>query len=71
MKQSVISHAAIMGTEQRISLAEERHRALDSRLKELGRRAYLTPAEQIEATELKKKKLLAKDEIASLRRRSP
>ncbi|MCC6554250.1 MAG: YdcH family protein [Polyangiaceae bacterium] len=70
MKQQVISPRVVdVGTEQRLSLVEARHRELDARLKELGRHAYLTPAEQIEAAELKKMKLLAKDEIADLRRR--
>ena len=47
---------------------EARHRELDARLSELGRHLYLTPNEQREAAELKKLKLRAKDEIASLRR---
>ncbi|MBK6518336.1 MAG: YdcH family protein [Polyangiaceae bacterium] len=47
--------------------AEHRHRSLDSRLIELGRRAYPTPSEQREMAELKKRKLQAKDEIARLR----
>jgi uncharacterized protein YdcH (DUF465 family) len=53
--------------EQRLSDAESMHRQLDVRLKELGRRAYLTPSEQIEASQLKKLKLRAKDELTSLR----
>lgn len=55
-------------SEDRLRLAEARHRELDARLRELGRRAYLTPSEQLEATDLKKHKLRAKDEIAILRR---
>jgi uncharacterized protein YdcH (DUF465 family) len=51
-----------------LAVAEERHRSLDSRLRELGRRAYLTPTEQREVAELKKRKLQAKDAIAELRR---
>lgn len=47
--------------------AERRHRSLDVRLVELGRRAYPTPSEQREMAELKKRKLQAKDEIAHLR----
>ena len=47
--------------------AETRHKTLDGRLKELGRRAYPTPTEQREMAELKKRKLLAKDEITRLR----
>jgi uncharacterized protein YdcH (DUF465 family) len=71
MKQLFISTRAVttVGPEQRLSLAEERHRELDSRIRELGRRAYLTPQEQREAAQLKKHKLLAKDEIEGLRRR--
>lgn len=69
MKQQVISPRVVaVVPQQQLSLVEERHRELDERLKKLGRRAYLTPAEQIEAAELKKLKLLAKDEIAVLRR---
>lgn len=52
---------------ERLARAEERHRELDSRVKELGRRAYLTPAEQLEVAELKKQKLKAKDEITQLK----
>lgn len=52
----------------RLNVAESRHRELDARLKELGRHAYLTPAEQREIAELKKQKLRAKDEMVALRR---
>jgi uncharacterized protein YdcH (DUF465 family) len=55
--------------EQRLRDAESRHRQLDVRLKELGRRAYLTPTEQREMSEIKKMKLHAKDEMTSLRTR--
>ena len=53
---------------ERLNMMEARHRELDARLSELGRHLYLTPNEQREAAELKKLKLRAKDEIASLRR---
>jgi hypothetical protein len=53
---------------ERLADAEARHRTLDVRLKELGRRAYLTPSEQREVAELKKRKLVAKDAIAELRK---
>jgi uncharacterized protein YdcH (DUF465 family) len=56
------------GSFDRLSVAEARHRELDARLKELGSHSYLTPKEQLEATEIKKQKLRAKDEIVSLRR---
>jgi uncharacterized protein YdcH (DUF465 family) len=52
----------------RLHEVEAHHRALDARLKELGRRTYLTPNEQLEAAEIKKRKLQAKDEMAELRR---
>jgi uncharacterized protein YdcH (DUF465 family) len=69
MKQQVISLRADINPEERLNFVEARHRELDARLKELGRHPYLTPAEQVEATELKKWKLLAKDEMVALRRR--
>ncbi len=53
---------------RQLTIAEARHRELDVRLKELGRQAYLTPAEKREITELKKRKLKAKDELDALRR---
>ncbi|WP_437486960.1 YdcH family protein [Sorangium sp. So ce1014] len=71
MKHQIISPRAVtsVGPEQRLSMAEARHRELDSRLRQLGRRAFLTPGESMEAAQLKKRKLAAKDEIESLRRR--
>lgn len=53
--------------EMRLREAEGRHQKLDARLRELGRRAYLTPAEQREVSEIKKLKLQAKDEMTTLR----
>lgn len=64
MKQTVFASAS---PAEQLAHAESRHRQLDVRLKELGRRAYLTPTEQIEASRLKKLKLRAKDEVATLR----
>ena len=52
----------------RIQLLAEEHRLLDQKLRTLTRRAYLTPDEQREASELKRKKLFAKDEMAVLAR---
>ena len=42
------------------------HRRLDELVRELERRVALTPAEQIEISRLKKKKLLTKDRLARL-----
>jgi uncharacterized protein YdcH (DUF465 family) len=64
MKQVVSAR----GLEDRLNRVEALHRQLDERLKELGRRAHLTPKEQLELAEIKKHKLKAKDEIAALRR---
>jgi uncharacterized protein YdcH (DUF465 family) len=54
--------------QHQLSSIEAQHRRLDERLQELGRRAYLTPKEQMEIAELKKHKLRAKDELTALRR---
>ena len=56
------------GIQQRLSVIEARHRELEERLAELGRRPYLTPREQVEIAEIKKHKLRAKDEMFNLRR---
>lgn len=48
---------------------EEQHRTLKRQVEYLDRRAYLTPAEQREASDLKKKKLATKDAILALRAR--
>lgn len=64
MKQVV----SVRGLEDRLNRVEARHRELDERLKELGRRPHLTPKEQVEIAEIKKHKLKVKDEIAALRR---
>jgi hypothetical protein len=56
------------GVQERLSVIEARHRELDERLAELGRRPFLTPREQVEIAEIKKHKLRAKDEMFDLRR---
>jgi uncharacterized protein YdcH (DUF465 family) len=66
MKQVQLSQGAEFGTD-RLSVVEALHRTLDIRIQELARRAYLTPAEQVEVAELKKQKLKLKDEIHALR----
>lgn len=52
----------------RMRALELEHRALDEKLRLLTRRAYLTPDEQREAAELKRKKLFAKDRLYALSR---
>jgi hypothetical protein len=58
--------------DSRMTLAhlEEQHRSLKQQVEYLGRKAFLTPAEQITAINLKKQKLATKDAISALRSRS-
>ncbi len=51
-----------------VSTLESEHRSLKQRVSELDRRAFLTPAEQIESAELKRRKLAVKDTLMELRR---
>ncbi len=61
--------AAVEGSAMdRMRELELEHRALDEKLRLLTRRAYLTPDEQREASELKRKKLFAKDRLYALSR---
>ncbi len=53
---------------ERIRELELKHRALDTAVARLGKRAHLTPLEQREFAELKKRKLITKDQLAALRR---
>ena len=45
------------------------HRGLDVRVNELEQRVHLTPEEELEIHELKKLKLMKKDQIQDLRSR--
>jgi hypothetical protein len=51
-----------------LNALQAEHRTLDERIRVLSRRAYLTPAEQREAQELKRKKLSTKDRLFALTR---
>ena len=53
---------------ERLNELEHRHRSLSQEVDRLERRAYLTPTEQRQVTDLKKQKLLAKDELYALKR---
>lgn len=57
-------------TAERLNLLQQKHRSLDEEVRRLERRAYLTPDEQRTVSDLKKRKLLAKDEIFALQRNS-
>lgn len=48
---------------------EERHRLLKKQVSHLERRAFLTPTERRQATDLKKRKLATKDAISAIRAR--
>ena len=70
MKQVVtLREAGLPVSVDRLNRFEAQRRALEARLRELGRHTYLTPNEQREVMELKKQKLWAKDQIAALRSR--
>jgi uncharacterized protein YdcH (DUF465 family) len=56
--------------EERVQELEERHRRLHEAVSLLERRAYLTPEEQRRIANLKKQKLIAKDELYEARRHS-
>jgi uncharacterized protein YdcH (DUF465 family) len=69
MRKEVSSDSrSVMSMRERIRRMEARHRELNSKIDELGRRAILTPAEQREISELKKHKLHTKDQIAAMKR---
>jgi hypothetical protein len=68
MEVGTMKQAVSLRVEHQLSSIEAQHRRLEERLRELGRRPYLTPKEQVEVAEIKKHKLRAKDEITALRR---
>ncbi|MCA9646541.1 MAG: DUF465 domain-containing protein, partial [Myxococcales bacterium] len=57
--------------ETQLESLESEHAELKKQLQRLERRAHLTPQEQVEATNLKKEKLLKKDAIFAIRCCSP
>lgn len=60
-----------MGNSSRIAsikTLEERHQSLARKVAQLERRAYLTPSEQLEVSDLKKQKLATKDRLHEMRR---
>lgn len=56
-----------MKAADRLRMLEDTHRQLNEKVDRLERRAYLTPGEQSEVTEMKKLKLSARDEIRALK----
>ena len=55
-------------TPDRVQALEQKHRVLAEEVQRLGRRAHLTPFEQRQMSDLKKLKLLTKDELFALKR---
>jgi uncharacterized protein YdcH (DUF465 family) len=51
-----------------IKTLEQQHRALADEVARLEKRAFLTPSEQLEVSNLKKRKLAAKDQLFDIRR---
>lgn len=58
----------VLTTDDRLTELETRHRQLHEEVTQLERRAFLTPDEQRQIAELKKLKLIAKDELYAARR---
>jgi uncharacterized protein YdcH (DUF465 family) len=56
--------------EARLDKLQQLHRSLDDEVRKLERRAFLTPDEQRQMSDLKKQKLAAKDEIFAIKRDS-
>ena len=60
--------AAARATTRLDALVDE-HRVLDERVRQLGKRPYLTPLEQVEFRKLKKLKLAKKYQIVAMEAR--
>ena len=58
----------VVAMNDRLTELEARHRQLHDEVTQLERRAFLTPEEQRQIAELKKLKLIAKDELYAARR---
>jgi uncharacterized protein YdcH (DUF465 family) len=58
----------VVTADDRLTELEARHRQLHDEVNQLERRAFLTPEEQRLIADLKKQKLMAKDELYAARR---
>jgi uncharacterized protein YdcH (DUF465 family) len=58
--------AALIARDPEFKALVEEHRMLDDRLKELDRKVYLLPDEEVERKRLQKLKLAKKDRIAQI-----
>ena len=52
---------------EQVRRLEEQHQGLARQVERLERRAYLTPSEQLTMAQLKKQKLLTKDQLFAAR----
>jgi uncharacterized protein YdcH (DUF465 family) len=59
----------LLQTDDEFRQLSEKHRELDSRLKELSDKPYLSESEQLDAVTLKKRKLQLKDRMEDILRR--
>jgi hypothetical protein len=58
--------AALIARDPEFKALVEEHRMLDEKLKELDRKVYLLPDEEVERKRLQKLKLAKKDKIAQI-----
>jgi uncharacterized protein YdcH (DUF465 family) len=58
--------AALIAKDPEFKALVEEHRQLDEKLKELDRKVYLLPDEEVERKRLQKLKLARKDKIAQI-----
>jgi uncharacterized protein YdcH (DUF465 family) len=58
--------AALIARNPEFKALVEEHRQLDEKLKELDRKVYLLPDEEVERKQLQKLKLARKDKIAQI-----
>lgn len=54
-------------TDLQLRHLEDKHHRLDAEVEQLSKRPHMTPGEYLQARELKKRKLLVKDDIEALR----
>ena len=69
-EQSQDPQKPVLQTEDELHQLAAQHRELDDRLHQLTTKPYLSQPEQLEEVTLKKRKLLLKDRMEDLRRRS-
>jgi uncharacterized protein len=56
----------LLGRDEELTRLWEQHQDFERRIEQLESRPYLTQAESLERTQLKKRKLMGKDRIAAI-----